>query len=323
MNERFTPQISKQTPGSKSIYLDHHATTPVDPRVLAVAVRMMVEDYGNANGVENTHGENAAGVVDNAKEKVARLLAAEPEDVHFTSGSTEAIQLAISHAIASHKAPLRVALTGVEHKAVIDTVLRAEQMGLVEKSWVAVDSRAQIDMESLESVLADGVDLVCIMAANNEVGTIYPVLRIAQLARNHDADVLVDATQAVGRVPLDLSDGAMTYLVLSAHKIYGPKGVGALVSSSFDRSSSFGLQGAHEATPNVAGIAAMGVACEILEMESAEENKRLSSLRDRLQERLCTLIPDLVVNGDQANRLPNNLHVTVKGAPNDIVLSRL
>ncbi|MHA7775988.1 cysteine desulfurase family protein [Roseibium sp. M-1] len=305
------------------IYMDNHATTPVDPRVLETAIRMMAEDFGNANGVENVHGEQAAYAVLQAKALVAKIVSAECEDVHFTSGSTEAIQLAIAHAIAVHPGPLRIAMSSVEHKAVIDTVLRAERMGLVETSWVLVDDKARLDWTSLEGVLSQGVDLVCIMAANNEVGTIYPVRRIAKTCHDHGAAILVDATQAIGRMAFDIEDEMFDYVALSGHKVYGPKGIGALVAPRFDRSVVYGLQGAHSPTPNVAGIVAMGRACEIMQLEGAQESARLRHLRDQMQERLLAMVPGVVINGDLSNRLPHNLNFSVPGAPNDVVLARL
>ena len=305
------------------IYMDNHATTPVDPRVLEAAVRMMVEDFGNANGIENVHGEQAAYAVSQAKAFVARVASAECDDVHFTSGSTEAVQLAIAHAIAAQPEPLRIAMSRVEHKAVIDTVLRAERMGIVQKSWISVDDKARLDWSSLEEVLSEGVDLVCIMAANNEVGTIYPVQQIAKACHDHGAAVLVDATQAIGRMAFDIGDEMLDYIALSGHKIYGPKGIGALVAPRFDRSQVYGLQGAHNPTPNVAGIVAMGRACEIMELEGVQESARLKHLRDHMQERLVSEIPSVVINGDATNRLPHNLHISVPGAPNDVVLARL
>lgn len=305
------------------IYMDNHATTPVDPRVLEAAVRMMVEDFGNANGIENVHGEQAAYAVSQAKAFVARVASAECDDVHFTSGSTEAVQLAIAHAIAAQPEPLRIAMSRVEHKAVIDTVLRAERMGIVQKSWISVDDKARLDWSSLEEVLSEGVDLVCIMAANNEVGTIYPVQQIAKACHDHGAAVLVDATQAIGRMAFDIGDEMLDYIALSGHKIYGPKGIGALVAPRFDRSQVYGLQGAHNPTPNVAGIVAMGRACEIMELEGVQESARLKHLRDHMQERLISVVPRVVINGDMTNRLPHNLHFSVPGAPNDVVLARL
>lgn len=323
MNKHLAQKAFASTTERWPIYMDHHATTPVDPRVLDVAVRMMIEDFGNANGVENIHGEQAAFAVSQAKALVAKVVSAECDDVHFTSGSTEAIQLAIAHAIAAHPRPLRVAMSRVEHKAVIDTVLRAERMGLVQKSWISVDDKARLDWTSLERALSQGTDLVCVMAANNEVGTIYPVQQIAKASHKHGAAVLVDATQAVGRMAVGDGDDIPDYVALSGHKIYGPKGVGALIAPRFDRSLVYGLQGAHSPTPNVAGIVAMGRACEIMELEGIPESARLERLRDRLQERLLALVPDLVVNGDVDNRLPHNLHFSAPGAPNDMVLGRL
>lgn len=323
MTEHLTPQTFVSRSARLPIYLDHHATTPVDPRVLEVAVPMMVDDFGNANGVENTHGEKAANAVSRAKADVARVVSAESDDVHFTSGSTEAIQLAIAHAIALCPRPLRVAISRAEHKAVIDTVLRAEQMGLVKKNWISVDGKARLDLAHLERVLSQGIDLVCIMAANNEVGTIYPVQQVVKLSHQQGAMVLVDATQAVGRMALGEGEEIIDYVALSGHKIYGMKGVGALVAPKFERSMVYGLQGAHSPTPNVAGIVAMGRACEIMEFEGPAESARLKLLRDHLQERLFALVPDLVINGDVENRLPHNLHFSTPGAPNDMVLRRL
>ncbi|MBT9372612.1 aminotransferase class V-fold PLP-dependent enzyme [Rhizobium sp. CSW-27] len=323
MNNYSLP--TKQAPVAQrtAVYLDHHATTPVDPRVAEVAIRMMVEEFGNANGVENIHGEHAASAVAEARDKVARLLRAEPDDVYFTSGSTEAIQLAISHSIATHHSPLKIAVSRVEHKAVIDTALRAERLGLAAVTWIEVDEKARLDRSGYKRVLQTGIDLVCVMAANNEVGTIYPVDEIVREAHEHGANVLIDATQAVGRMPIDLEELNAAYVVLSGHKIYSPKGIGALVSPVFERASVFGLQGAHHPTPNVSGIAALGSACELMELEGEAESRRLSQLRDLLQQRLLHLVPGLVVNGDEAARLPHNLHVSAPGALNDVVLSHL
>ncbi|MFC0804636.1 MULTISPECIES: cysteine desulfurase family protein [Sinorhizobium] len=323
MNEHTSMHRLALRSEGAALYFDHHATTPVDPRVAEVAVRMMLEEFGNANSVENLHGERAALTVAQSKEKIARLLSAEPTDVHFTSGSTEAIQLAIAHSIAVHRGPLRIAISRVEHKAVIDTALRAERLGLATISWIEVDAKAQLDLESYRRILKEGVDLVCVMAANNEVGTVYPIDTIVREASEHGADALVDATQAIGRTPLDLGDLGAAYVILSGHKIYGPKGIGALISPSFDYPSTFGLQGAHHPTPNVSGIAALGFACELMELEGEAESARLSQLRDLLQDRLYALVPGLIVNGDEVNRLPHNLHVSAPGAPNDVVLSRL
>ena len=323
MDELLTTGPTPSAARISAIYLDHHATTPVDPRVLAVAVNAMTAEFGNANGTENIHGETAAGLVAKARQQVAESLSVEANEVHFTSGSTEAIQLALGHAIAAKDGVLSVAISRVEHKAVIDTVRHAEKLGLAKVSWVEVDSDARLNFASLNAVLQQGVDLLCVMAGNNEVGTVYPLERIADAAKAVGAGLLVDATQAIGRIALSASTLSWDYLILSGHKIYAPKGVGALVSQVFDPSHQFGLGGAHLPTPNVAGIAALGMACQIMMEEGIVESLRLGALRDRLQEKLITLAGPVMVNGDHDNRLANNLHIAAPGAPNDLVLARL
>lgn len=324
MNEIAPTMPSRVVTDRKSaIYLDHHATTPVDPRILAIAVNAMTSEFGNANGIENIHGETAAALVARARQQIADSLAVEPDEVHFTSGSTEAIQLALAHAVASKGEVLRVAVSRVEHKAVIDTVCHAERLGLAKVFWVNVDQHARLDFASLKAVLDQDIDLLCVMAANNEVGTIYPLQQIADAAQAAGAGLLVDATQAIGRIELNASTLSWDYLILSGHKIYAPKGVGALVSQVFDPSLQFGLHGAHLPTPNVAGIAALGMACQIMMEEGVAESLRLRALRDRLQEKMIALAGPVIVNGDQDNRLAHNLHIAALGAPNDLVLARL
>ena len=169
-------------PAQPPIYLDHHATTPVDPRVATVVLDAMTFSFGNANSVEHLYGEVAAEMVSDARRDVAKLVGAEPEGVHFTSGSTESIWLAISHAVASCQGrPLRVALSTVEHQAVLDAVAYYERNGQVVVRWLPVDGQARLDMTALNTACQDGVDLVCVMAANNEVGTIYPILEISEI----------------------------------------------------------------------------------------------------------------------------------------------
>src|SRR5215471_4955880 len=223
-----TPHM--QLPNPSPIYLDYHATTPVDPRVAAVIVHTMTTAFGNANSVEHVYGEVAAALGTEARHEVAALVHADPEGVHFTSGSSESIRLAVAHAVAGRgQQPLRVALTTVEHRAVLDAVAAHERCGEVTVRWLPVDGRARLDMAALEAACHDGIDLVCVMAANNEVGTRYPVAEVARIAGQAGARTLIDATQAAGRVPIHAAAWGITYLTVSAHKIYGPKGVGALI----------------------------------------------------------------------------------------------
>lgn len=309
---------------NQAIYLDHHATTPVDARVAKIVFDMMVSGFGNANSVDHVFGETAASTVADAKDRVAELVGSDADNVFFTSGSTEAIRLAISHAIGPTRAsPLRIALTRVEHQALIDTVHVAERLGLAVVTWIDVDYRARLVSESLHATLENGTDLVCVMAANNEVGTIYPLREIVPLVHRHDSAILVDATQAAGRIDFDAFGADIDYLILSGHKIYGPKGVGALVSGIYDASLVYGLGATHDATPNVPGIAGMGEACRIMRSEGEDETRRIADMRDRLQTNLAQQIQNLIVNGDPENRLAHNLHISVPDTPNDLIVSRL
>ncbi|KRA65305.1 aminotransferase class V-fold PLP-dependent enzyme [Rhizobium sp. Root651] len=322
------PELSRgagpSSAAKQAIYLDHHATTPVDARVAKIVFDMMVSGFGNANSIDHIFGETAASTVADAKDRVAELVGSNADNVFFTSGSTEAIRLAISHAIGPTRAsPLRIALTRVEHQAVIDTAHLAERLSLAVVTWIDVDHRARLVPESLHAALESGTDLICVMAANNEVGTIYPLGEIVPLVHRHDAAILVDATQAAGRIAFDAFGADIDYLILSGHKIYGPKGVGALVSGVYDASRVYGLGATHDATPNVPGIAGLGEACRIMLSEGGDETRRIADMRDRLQTNLVRQIPDLVVNGDQENRLAHNLHISVPDTPNDLIVSRL
>lgn len=317
---------SVSLPTPPPIYLDHHATTPVDPRVVAVISDVMTTSFGNANSVEHVYGEVAGDQISYARREVGELVGAEPEGVHFTSGSTESIWLAVAHAVASRRRKqLRVAMSTVEHKAVQDAVRFYEQQGDVIIRWLPVDEKARLDMTALRTVCQDGIDLVCVMAANNEVGTIWPVADVITLVDSVGAQTLVDATQAVGHIPLTACEWGITYLTLSAHKIYGPKGIGALVVPADLQLESrmWAVPGMKGGTPNVPGIVGLGKACHLLRCEMSDDEPRIAAQRDRLQELLIANIEGLVVNGDSQNRLSNNLHVSVPGVPNDVVIARL
>jgi cysteine desulfurase len=309
----------------RPIYLDHHATTPVDPRVADVVVNAMVNVFGNANSVDHTHGEAALDLVERATAEVATLIGSEVAGVRFTSGSTESIRLAVGHAIATRRnRTLRVAATRVEHQAVLDALRMAVRAGLAQVVWIEVDPEANLRPESLQAALDGGVDLVCVMAANNEVGTIYPVEQIARDAHRSGAKILVDGTQAAGRVDLRAQDWDLDYVAFSSHKIYGPKGVGALVASdAIVHSELTEHVVGHAGTLNVPGIAGFGEACRLMRLEGAENERLITECRDRLEARLVRELPDIVVNGNRGHRLSHNLHVSLPGIPNEAVIARL
>lgn len=310
------------TPMESTIYLDHHATTPVDPRVIGVISDTLANTFGNPNSIDHAFGTSAQQVVDVAREQVSALIGTEAVGVQFTSGSSEALALALRHAQAAqtHR-PLRIASTPIEHRALLDLLAEGEANGTILVRWLRVDRQARLDLSDLEDALRE-VDLACVMSGNNEVGTLNPIEHISSLARAAGRPLLVDATQTAGREPLRMDDWAITYLVLSAHKMYGPKGVGALaVSPTARRRAPEALK--RHGTPNVPMIAGMGEAARLRLLEMATDEPRIRGLRDVLQRRLLELIPGLVVNGDVTCRLSHNLHVSVPGLPNDAVTSRL
>ncbi|MCK1440763.1 cysteine desulfurase [Bradyrhizobium sp. 15] len=309
----------------RPIYLDHHSTTPVDPRVAAIVLDTMVNAFGNANSVDHTHGEAAMDLVERATAEVADLTGSDVSGVRFTSGSTESIRLAIGHAIAMRGGrALRIAATTVEHQAVLDAIGIGVRSGLAEVLWVDVDAEANVRPESLQAALRESVDLVCVMAANNEVGTIYPIEQIARDVHLAGGKILVDGTQAVGRVDLRVTDWDLDYLAFSSHKIYGPKGVGALAVAGNDVHTEITARVlGHDGTLNVPGIAGFGEACRLIGLEGVGDEKRVRASRDRLEARLLRDLPGIVVNGNRGNRLAHNLHISLPGLPNDAVIGRL
>ncbi len=323
--ERGRPARDDRVASARPIYMDHHATTPVDPRVADVVLDAMVNVFGNANSVDHTHGEAALDLVERATVEVADLIGSDVAGVRFTSGSTESIRLAVGHAIATRRdRVLRIAATTVEHQAVLDAIRIGLRSGLAEVFWMEVDAEANLRPESLQAALREKVDLVCVMGANNEVGTIYPVEQIARDVHLADAKVLVDGTQAAGRVDLRVLDWDLDYLAFSSHKIYGPKGVGALVVSSDTVHSEITEHVlGHDGTLNVPGIVGFGEACRLMRAEGAGDERRIRACRDRLEARLLHDLPDIVVNGNRGNRLAHNLHLSLPGIPNDAVIARL
>ena len=315
-----------EMPSPSPIYLDHHSTTPVDPRVGAAVMEAMTVEFGNANSVEHLYGEVAASRIEDARQEVSMLVGAQPGGVHFTSGATDSIQLALSHVIASHEhRPLRIALTSVEHSAVLDAVAIHRRRENTVVKEIPVDGQGRVDMSALQKFCNEGLDLVCVLAASNEVGTINPIEEIANIVYRCGAQLLLDSTQAVGRIPIKTDEWGITYLTVSAHKIYGPKGIGALVvpPDFHVRPGNETVPGTGPGTPNVPGIIGLGKACLLRRLEMNIDEPRMALQRDCLQETLLSKVKGLVINGDSNNRLSNNLHISVPGILNDAVIARL
>jgi len=313
------------------IYLDYHATTPIDPRVAEKVFHAMTEGFGNASSTDHEIGDRAEMAIKDAAKHVAKLIGESPRDIIFTSGSTESINLAVQGTVKhleNKGIHPHIALSAAEHKAVLDTCLALEEEGRVKLSILPVDTQARIDLAQLEQACASGIHLLCVMAANNEVGTIYPIEKIAHIAQTHSVPFLCDASQAVGKIPIHFKEWGITMLSLSAHKFYGPQGVGALVVKRGHPLEPLLYGGGHQrglrsGTLNLPGIVGLGEACRLRVLEMEEDERAIGEKRDRLQKLLNDKIPGLVVNGDQENRLAGNLHVSIPGILNSAVIARV
>ncbi|MGA1524151.1 MAG: IscS subfamily cysteine desulfurase [Planctomycetota bacterium] len=295
------------------IYMDNSATTQCDPRVVDKMVRYFAEDFGNAASRNHPFGWQAEAAVDNAREEVARLIGAHPKEIVFTSGSTEANNLAIKGVAEMYASKGRHLISCVtEHKAVIDPLKHLEQQGC-EVTWLEVDGQGRIDLDALRAAIRPDTILVSLMAANNETGTAHPIAEIGALCKEKGVLFHTDATQSAGRMPLDVQSQGIDLLSLSAHKFYGPKGVGALYvrrKSPRVRLAPLMDGGGHErgmrsGTLNVPGIAGMGEAARIAREDFDADVAKVTALRDRLEQGILAGIPDAVINGDTTHRLPH------------------
>ena len=310
------------------IYLDFHATTPVDPRVLDAMLPYFTEHFGNAASRTHAYGWKADAAVETARRQVANLLGASAKEVVFTSGATESNNLAIkgaAHALRQRGNHIVTVVT--EHKAVLDSCKRLEHEGF-EITRLGVRSDGRVDLDQLRDEVTDRTVLVSVMAANNEIGVLQPIAEIGAIAHERGALMHTDAVQAMGKVPFDVADLPVDLASITAHKLYGPKGVGALYVRRGD--ARLELEplidgGGHErglrsGTLNVTGIVGFGKACEIAKGQMASDQEQLSALRDRLLSRLRAAVADLHVNGSLEHRLPNNLNVSFPGLSGESLL---
>jgi cysteine desulfurase len=313
----------------KPIYLDYHATTPTDPRVASLMLHYMTEEFGNASSTDHEWGDRAEAAIKQATKQVGDLIGASPREIVWTSGATESINLAIQGSLAPNPTkPHRIGLMPIEHKAVLDTCHALEKRGWAELIYLQVDSRGRLDLEHLEQVCAEGLSLLCVMAANNEIGNIYPIQKIGRIAQHYGIPFLCDGSQAVGKIPIQFEEWGITYLAISAHKFYGPKGVGALAVRRGYHLEPLMFGGGHQrgmrsGTLNVPGIVGLGEACRLRYLEIKEDERRIATQRDRLQKLLQEKIPSLVVNGDVDSCLSGNLHISIPGIPNSAVIAKV
>lgn len=311
-------------------YLDHHATTPMDPRVLMATNNANRKLFGNAGSRTHPHGLSAQNSVRESRQKVASLLSAEPDTIVFLSGATEANNLAVFGVCRETIPRQQVIASAAEHRSILEpvSILSGENSRSV---FANIESNGRVDVDAITGSIVSDTIMVTIILANNEVGTINPIIQIGNLCRERGIIFHTDATQAVGKIPINVSQLPIDLMSFSAHKIYGPKGVGALYVCNeqvLKRIRPLIYGGGHErglrsGTLPVPLIVGFGKACELCQELMPEESIRIKAMRDHLWERFQTEIPDVVLNGDPTERLYNNLNVSFLGVPSESFMIKL
>ena len=300
------------------IYMDNHATTPMDPRVLQAMLPYFTEKFGNAASRNHSFGWAGEEAVETARQQIASLINATAKEIIFTSGATESDNLMIKGVAEMYREKGNHIITqAIEHKAVLDTCKRLEKNGY-EVTYLPVQKDGRVNPEDVRKAIKPTTILITVMYANNEIGAINPIAEIGKIAKEHGIIFAVDGVQAVGKIPVDVIKDNIDLLAISAHKLYGPKGVGALyvrrrnprvqLSAIIDGGGH--ERGMRSGTLNVTGIVGLGKACELCQQEMAEEGARLAKLRDRLKAGLEAKLDEVYINGSLEYRLPNNLNMS-------------
>ncbi len=300
------------------IYMDNHATTPVDPRVLEAMLPYFQEKFGNAASRNHSFGWAGEEAVETARQQVASLIGATAKEIIFTSGATESDNLMIKGVAEMYREKGNHIITqAIEHKAVLDTCKRLEKEGY-EVTYLPVQKDGRVDPEDVRKAIKPTTILITIMYANNEIGIINPMVEIGKIAKEHGIIFATDGVQAVGKIPVDVQKDNIDLMAITAHKIYGPKGVGALyvrrrnprvqLSAIIDGGGH--ERGMRSGTLNVPGIVGLGKACELAQQEMATESAKIAGLRDRLRSGLEAKLDEVFINGSVEHRLPNNLNMS-------------
>ena len=310
------------------IYLDHNATTAVDPAVLDAMLPFFSADFGNASSI-HTFGQRARSAVETAREQVATLLGARPQEIVFTSGGTEADNHAIFGVVNAIAAPTakHVITSSIEHEAVLNTCQTLEKQG-VAVTYLPVNRDGLISLDELRNAIRPETVLVTVMHANNELGTVQPLGEIGRIAAEADVYFHTDAVQSVGKIPVDVKALRLDLLSLSGHKLYAPKGIGALFIKSGARVRQFLYGGHHQrgfrpGTENVAGIVGLGKAAELARISMDSDAQRISTLRDKLEDSLLSRIPDSRANAANIPRTPNTSNITFPGIEGEALIIAL
>lgn len=300
------------------IYLDNHSTTPCDPRVLEMMLPYFTEKFGNAASRNHSFGWEAEEAVEVARKQIAHLIHADPKELIFTSGATESDNLALQGVVEMYREKGNHIITGsTEHRAVIDTAKYLEKKG-IKVTFLPVDKAGMVSPEDVRNAITDQTILISIMMANNEIGTINPVAAIGKVAKEKGVLFHCDATQGVGKIPVNVQEMGIDLMSFTGHKIYGPKGVGALYvrrKAPRVRLEAMMYGGGHErgmrsGTLPVPLIVGFGKACELCEQEMSTESVRMAKMRDRLQEGIMNRMDEVYLNGHPTERLPNNLNIS-------------
>ena len=301
------------------IYMDNHATTPLDKRVLEAMLPYFSEKFGNAASRNHSFGWEAEEAVDRARNQIAAIINAKAKEIVFTSGATESDNLAIKGVVEFYKDKGNHVITCVtEHKAVLDSCRALERTGKATVTYLPVDQYGMVDPDDVRKAITDKTVLITLMYANNEIGTIHPIAEIGKIAKEKGIVFHCDAVQAVGKIPVDVERDGLDLMSLSGHKIYGPKGVGGLYVRSKGPRVRISAQmdgGGHErgmrsGTLNVTGVVGLGKACEIAQAEMPDEAHRLTQLRNKLQAGIFERLDEVYLNGHPTERLPGNLNLS-------------
>lgn len=311
----------------KRIYFDHSATTPVDKTVAEVVLEHMTEKFGNASSI-HSFGREARKAIDEARDKVAALINAEPNEIFFTSGGTEGDNLALKGiAYANRKKGNHIITTAIEHHAILHTCEYLEKQGFT-ITYLPVDEYGMVHVEDVVSAITDKTILISVMYANNEVGTIQPIKEIGRIAREKGIYFHTDAVQVAGNYPIDVKEANIDLLTLAGHKFYGPKGVGALYIRRGVRIEAIQQGGGHErnmraGTENVPGIVGLGKAAEIAKNEMQQKIAHISGLRDKILQEIMAQIPHTKLNGHPTQRMPGNVNFSFQYVEGESLLLNL
>ncbi len=304
---------------TRLVYMDNHATTRLDPRVLEAMLPFFTEHFGNAASRNHAFGWAAEAAVDRAREQIAKLINAKPKEIIFTSGATELDNLALKGVVEFYKEKGNHILTvPTEHKAILDTCKALERKGLAQVTYLPIDEFGLVDPDDVRKAITDKTILISIMHANNEIGTVQPLGEIGKIAKERGVLFHTDATQGVGKLPVDVEAMGIDLMSFSGHKIYGPKGVGGLYVRSRNPRVRLTPQmdgGGHErgmrsGTLNVTGIVGFGKACEIAGELMTRETERILRMRERLNEKITSALDEVYLNGHPTRRLPGNLNIS-------------